>query len=124
MYDEVAIEHPMPDGAVHDGKFQTKELDRLMENYTITSDGRLVLHSVRKEFIPEEERPYYGTEEWDESPMAKLFGCVRSIPIGDVEIDFHGDLHLIGEYNGDEYRRFVARFSYGKLDYIKEINDQ
>ncbi len=64
MFDEIRCEYPLPDSIVQDHVFQTKSLERVMDSYAITRDGRLILHEVRYEQVPEEEeRPHYGTPE-------------------------------------------------------------
>lgn len=45
MFDEVNFSYRMPDGFESNG-FQTKDLDCLLDSYTITKAGRLVLDSV------------------------------------------------------------------------------
>jgi hypothetical protein len=42
MFDEVRCEYPLPDAELQDERFQTKSFYRLLENYTITKDGKLV----------------------------------------------------------------------------------
>jgi hypothetical protein len=45
MFDVVNFRYRMPDGFESNG-FQTKDLDCLMDSYSITKEGRLVLDSV------------------------------------------------------------------------------
>jgi hypothetical protein len=50
MFDYVKCEAPLPNGAVHpDDNFQTKDLDRQLDTYVITKDGRLVRHEAPRE---------------------------------------------------------------------------
>lgn len=42
MFDEVRCEYPLPDAELQDERFQTKSFYGLLENYTITKDGRLI----------------------------------------------------------------------------------
>ncbi len=56
-----------------------------MDRYTITAGGRLVLHKVKYETVPEEEREYYGTPQWEE-PFYQMIGSMRSIPVADVDV--------------------------------------
>ena len=44
MFDELRCEYELPDKEVQDEVFQTKSLDRLMDDYTITREGKLILH--------------------------------------------------------------------------------
>ena len=122
MFDEIRCDYPLPDSEVQAQVFQTKSLDNALDRYTITRDGRLILHHVRYESVPEEERPYYDTPEWETNPVARSFGCMRAVPIGDVEIPHHGDIIFhtsIGE--GKDHNRFEyrVRFTEGQVQWIK-----
>lgn len=123
VFDELRCEYPLPDAAVQDEVFQTKSLDRTMTRYTITADGRLIEHTVRCESVPEEERPYYGKPEW-EKPLNRLIGSMKSIPVRDVEVPFHGDVFFYTsrgkpQTEAFEWFEYQARFTDGKLQWIK-----
>ena len=129
LFDELKCEYPLPDAVVQEETFQTKSLNRTMDRYTISQEGRLILHKVRYEVVPEEEREYYGTPDWDEKPFVQIFGMLRSIPVGDVEIPYHGDIAFytstgsrgVGDFEWFEYR---ARFTEGRLQWIKRVPKQ
>lgn len=126
MFDDLKCEYPLPDADVQDRTFQTKSLECLMDRYTITREGRLILHKVRYEYVPEEEREYYGTPEWDEKPFVRIFGMLRSIPVGDVDMAYHGDItfytSLGSREEGDfEWFEYKARFTEGRLQWIERI---
>ncbi len=126
MFDELKCEYPLPDADVQDRTFQTKSLECLMDRYTITREGRLILHKVRYEHVPEQEREYYGTPEWDEKPFVRIFGMLRSIPVGDVDMAYHGDITFctsIGSREGEDFEWFEykARFTEGSLQWIERI---
>jgi hypothetical protein len=89
LFDKLKCLYPLPDPEVQDQWFQTKSLNKLMDRYTITQDGRLILHKVRYELVPEEEREYYGKPEWDEMPLVRLLGMMRSEPVGDIDVQLH-----------------------------------
>jgi len=91
MFDEILCEWPLPDPEVQDHVFQTKDLLNMLDRYTITKEGRLIWHRTRLENVPEEERPYWGTPDW-ESPIMRLAGMYRSVPVGDVDLNHHGYL--------------------------------
>ena len=117
MFDEIRCECLLPDSIVQDHVFQTKSLERVMDSYTITRDGRLILHEVRYEQVPEEERPHYGTPEWDH-PLMRLLGLVRSVPVGDVEVPYHGYIVFytsIGDPPDYEWFEYRAKFTDGRL---------
>lgn len=111
MFDYIRCEQPMPEGAPD--VFQTKDLDCMMDSYTITADGRLIKHQVRYEIVPEEERPYYNTPKWG-NPMYTMCGSVKSIPIGDWDTNFHGDVQFYAMSRG-RWWDFVALFKDGQL---------
>lgn len=126
MYDELKCEYPLPDAEVQDHWFQTKSLDRLLDRYSITGDGRLILHKLRCELVPEEEREYYGTPEWDEMRFVRLFGMLRSEPMGDVDVVYHGDIIFYtstgSRKEGDfQWYEYTARFTEGCLQWIKRL---
>lgn len=100
MFDYLKCKYPLPDLAVQDETFQTKSLEKVLGDYTITADGRLILHAVRYEAVPEKKRPFYDKPEW-EKPFGKIFGAMTSVPTGDVEIAFHGDVRFY------TFRRFT-----------------
>jgi hypothetical protein len=125
MFDEIRCEYPLPDAIVQDETFQTKSFDRDMAHYTITADGRLIHHTVRWESVPEEERPYYGRPEWDK-PFFRVAGSIKTIPTGDSEVPYHGDVYFYtsrGEPQTEsfEWFEYQARFTAGKLQWIKRV---
>ncbi len=97
-----------------------------MESYTITQDGRLIHHPVRHETVPEEARPFYGTPKWEQSVLTRAIGSLRAVPIGDVEVPYHGDVYFytsIGTREADDFEWFEyqARFTEGRLQWIKRV---
>jgi hypothetical protein len=131
MFDCIQCEYPLPDNPpqwiidhARNGECQTKDTPaQFMETFTITADGRLIHHTVRYESVPENERPYWNTPEWDK-PLGRVLGSIQSIPDGDVELsDYHGDLRFYS-YDENQQPRFyeyVARFTNGRLQHIKLI---
>ena len=134
MFDEIICEHPLPDGFDARGVlFQTKDLDNLLERYTITPDGRLIAHREQSESVPEEERPYYGTPEWTTTPWFQFIGSLRTVPVGNEEIPLHGDVRLyhsnicMSEPEGVatvddapiDIREYVVRFTNGRVEWIR-----
>lgn len=56
-------------------EWQTKSIDRpRMGTYRLIVDGVLLEEEWHSESVPEEERPYYGTDEWDQSPILRMAG--------------------------------------------------
>jgi hypothetical protein len=51
MYDDITCEHALPgEPKPKDNSFQTKDLDCLMDHYTITRDGRLLKRKAEVQF--------------------------------------------------------------------------
>lgn len=120
MYDHIKCEYPLPDKEVQKETFQTKDFDNVMEDYTITTSGVLIRHKTIWEPVPEEERPYYGKPEWNESPFFQIAGSIKTIPIGDEEIPYHGMVQFYTIYNGTFYE-YQAKFTDGLVVEIKRI---
>ena len=118
MFDNVKIEYEMPDPEIQNGNFQTKDLENLLDNYTITKEGRLILHQCHYEEVPEEERYYYGKPEWDENPIFQFMGSMKSVFDKDVDLNFHGILE-VHEMLGDEWFSYNLKFTDGTLVEVK-----
>lgn len=95
-------------------EYQTKNLDNLLDNYTITEKGELICHKVEYEYVPEEERPYYGKPEWNKNKLYKLCGSYRSKPIGDYLIDYTGIINFYS--NLEENRLYSINFNDGTIN--------
>lgn len=98
MFDTLKCKYPLPEKEVQEDSFQTKSLDCLLDNYTITEQGKLILHRQR----------HYET-------------AARKI-----EVDFHGNLRFYTskgsrEENNYQWFEYVARFTEGKLQWIKRL---
>jgi hypothetical protein len=130
MFDEIKCLYPLPGATkeVQEGVFQTKDFDNAMDNYTITEDGRLILHEKVYEHVPEEERPYYGKPEW-EKPIFRIFGCLKSTPIGDKEIPYHGYINIYTTcsfFSGDPYAEwfeYEIKFTDGKVESVERLKN-
>lgn len=116
MYDYVVCQHPFPDGTIHTEELQTKDFDCMMTTLTITADGRLLIEDSHYETVPEQERPYYGTSKWDENILYRLSGSIRRVVDAVRDTNYHGDF-----YFGSMTTEYVARFSNGQLDWIREV---
>lgn len=124
MYDHIWCEYKLPDEVMQEKDFQTKDLENLLDDYTITEDGLLIHHVKEYEFVPEEERPYYGTEEWDNNPIVKTFGMLKSTSVCDERVNYNGDLLFYTfwpETDGLVY--YKASFIDGKLIGLKRGTD-
>jgi hypothetical protein len=116
MFDNIKCDYPLPDSEGMEEVFQTKDLENVMDELTITKEGRLILHSVVWEVVPEEERPYYGKPEW-EMGIFKMFGSLRRIPTGDRDLKFHGILNMY-RIKEDFMYEYDLQFTDGNLTKI------
>ena len=94
MFDTIHCEYPLPDTRHQDLEFQTKDLECLLSNYTITCDGRLVLHARG------------GRRGLDRDIEWPLHGDLR----------FYTSIKISGESIWVEY---VARFTHGLVEWIR-----
>ncbi len=79
-----------------------------MVKFTITKAGRLIEHKVRDEMLEVQG------SDW---PIFK------SVPIGDIDLEYHGDICFSGAAKNGPLMEFVARFTDGQLTWIKKIED-
>jgi hypothetical protein len=100
MYDIVVFDAELPGLPPQSRRFQTKSLDRCLDRYTVTREGRLCLS---------------GNEMADDEPAA------GQPETEDVDIDFHGDIRLVSEGEGGEY---IARFTHGTLEWVQPLDAQ
>jgi len=108
MFDDVYCEADLPPGHPESERsFQTKSLCNCLDRFTITKAGRLILHRVRYESAGERRLGL----PW-----------MKSIPVGDVDTEFHGDIQLLGGA-GDCLVEYVARFTHGTLEWIRPLSE-
>lgn len=124
MFNNLYSDYPLPfDFGAEDPKtidFQTKDFDCLMDNYKITSDGKLIKEYSEWENVPPEERKYPPGD------INHFIGSLRKINIYWGEIQYHGVINFYtyrekGE-NFSEWIEFDAIFSHGKLEEIELKN--
>jgi len=126
LYDDVKCKYKLPDAprVVQNDVFQTKDLDCMMCSYTITEDGGLVQHIYEYYEVPEEERPNYGTPEWENKPLAKLIGSMGSKFLEDKEINYHGIISIYTIAKGNAWWEYEIKFTDGKVIDVKRINEK
>jgi hypothetical protein len=108
MFDDVYCEADLPPGHPEsEREFQTKSLCNCMDRFTITKEGRLVLHTFRY-------------ESSGERGGGLLSMGMTAIPTGDVDTEFHGDIELVTSV-GDRLVEYVARFTHGTLEWIRPL---
>ncbi len=126
MFDELTIEYPFPDPEFQGDTFQTKDLECMMDRYTITADGSLVHHQTHYEDVPEEERPNYGKPEWEKGAFYRAMGMLKVVPDGDVVLsDMHGDIYISASRDANKdwrYYQWRVRFTHGKVESITLVD--
>ncbi len=98
LYDSIHCEYPLPNPEAQDILFQTKNLWRNFDKYTLTEEGRLVLPCTRTE---KGQRIHYA----------------------DMDTFYHGILEFYGEtlpYPGDVVI-LEAQFWEGQLTSVEEV---
>jgi 3-mercaptopyruvate sulfurtransferase SseA len=98
MFDTIKCEHPLPDPRHQELEFQTKDLERYLNHYTITLDGRLIRHPRSGERAP--------------------------APCRDIEWPIHGDLRMYAEGADSEWVEYVVRFTHGRLEWIERAPEE
>lgn len=96
MFDTITCEYPLPVAEHQDLEFQTKDLENLLDHYAITHEGRLIRKPRR--------------------------GLARG-PARDVPWPLHRDLRFYtstGEGEARQWIEYVARFTYGRVEWIRD----
>jgi len=98
MFDTIRCEYALPDKEFQEESFQTKCLECLLDEYTVTKRGRLILHM---------QRPYQKKSK-------------------DIDIEYHGDIRFytsIGTrgQGSFEWIEYQVRFTEGKVQWIKRV---
>lgn len=102
--------------------WQTKSIGRpAMRTFRITPDGRLLEEEFHTEEVPEEERPHYGTEKWDE-PLFRMAGSFRRVHDGWMERPYNGVIRFTASVD-EALLAYEARFTDGRLVAIRDTSD-
>ena len=124
MFDDVKCNYPLPE--IKSGvEFQTKSFGDgitggFMDNYTITEEGRLIFHKVAWETVPEEERPYWGKPEWKKNPLMQVCGSIKTVPICDEDMDYHGLINIYTLWL-EEWFEYSIEFTHGKITNVERL---
>ncbi len=118
--------------------FQTKSLDSSLSTYVLKSEG-LFDRRYQREEVPPEERPYYGTREWEEGDeeyrenpnhfLAFLYGPEHYQEYGkfkivgyqDLNIHYHGDLTFYASHKDLDLPKELAN-RYTLVEYIARLD--
>ena len=106
LFDEIRCEYPLPYSGYQvppEHIFQTKSLECMGDNYTITADGRLILHRKR-----------YGSLRAVPPCDEELFSCHG-------EVRFYDAVAVRGE-PGRVWIEYKAHFTEGRLSLIEVAN--
>lgn len=97
MFDDVKCEYPLPDEWAQDLGFQTKDLHCLMDQYTITKEGRLIQHIWEYEGTPKAELPYPDALA---GSLQSIMGITRRIDSSErlIDTNYHGLLRMIAAH--------------------------
>lgn len=114
MYDEITVHYPLPDNPPIN-VFQTKDLECMLDDYTITTEGRLIHHVYTYECV--------------DDPGSFVGYYMKIISAELVDTGYHGDLNF---YNTDRdsvtgghtWWEYVARFTDGTLQWIKRVEER
>jgi len=122
MFDEIKCEYPLPEKFkfLQNKTFQTKDFYNVMDEYTITKNGKLVRQKFKYEVVEEKNRPYFGTPEWNKSPFSKMIGSLKKCIDKKEMIEFHGYIRFCTVVSGNFYE-FTAKFTDGKLVKISPV---
>lgn len=125
LYSNVKCEYKLPGAPreVQNDIFQTKDFECEMYDYTITEDGELFLSVYECYEVPEEERPYYGTPEWEEKPFKKLFGSTGREFVENRKINHHGIIFIYTIAKDKKWWEYEIKFTDGKVINVKKINE-
>ena len=125
LYDtlEFPTEIPLPeldsDTDLSTITWQTKSIGRpAMRTFRITPDGRLLEEECHTEEVADEERPYYGTDKWDD-PFFRMAGSHRRIHDGWTERQYHGIVRFIASVD-DGLLEYEAKFTDGRLVALRD----
>lgn len=116
LFDDVKIDYPLPEPAHNGYDYQTKDLECLMQRYTITEDGRLLQHAFHLEVVPGETRKIFGSE----------VSALTRVEDGDVEIPHHGDVFVYTSRAGvptpEGWIEYRVRFTEGRVSSVVQID--
>lgn len=96
--------------------FQTKSLHRCMDEYEISKEGKLLLHSYRIESTPYEPD---NSKDW-----TVTFGKLKRIFERTSIVDYHGIINFYGVGKDDKIYEFNAKFTDGNLVTIVRLENE
>jgi hypothetical protein len=111
LCDYVTLEGEYPGCALPRGsRCQSQSLYAAGSEFAITAEGKLMQHVYRYENDPEQLHPLGWTRR-------------KRIHLRDEVIAYHGDLLLMYLESAAGLKEWVARFTHGRLEWIKPLDD-
>lgn len=104
----------MFDYITHEGRrYQTKDTpDQYLSEYRIVN-GRLLGDVWHMESVPKAQCPYPDAPE---SSLLSIVGCMqRVIDKADVDLNWHGYIHMVPDVGDDDSADYRAKFTDGNL---------
>ncbi len=103
VFDTIHCDYPLPDPEYQDEEFQTKDLDRTLDRYRITADGRLWR-------LPRKIAPFAkDTPPPDAADKSE-------------DMNYHGELCFYTDTDKG-WLEYHARFTYGTVDWIRRAGE-
>jgi hypothetical protein len=117
MFDEIRCEYPLQDPAHNKLSFQTKDLENVLDNYTITKEGRLLREAYDAEWV--EEDPAVVAKKKAEGRLC-FGGHIKRSNIRMEDQNYHGYITFYDNIKGkdgaeDEWVEYKAKFTDGTL---------
>lgn len=101
------------------GPFQSKSLNCMMGVYHIADDGRLLMETGKWEIAPDSEQPPTSDN------IRKLYDRVFRLQYRETEdVEYHGILNFYTYVGRTELAEFNAKFTDGKLVWIKRFFEE
>lgn len=121
MFDDIKCEYPLPDAEAQGETFQTKDLDCLLDTFTITKEGRLMYHAYDTLIVPEDERTLCkGIPPEKRTELQKTCGMFGRKNERLEDENYHGYLRFYTSINGVQYE-YMAKFTDGDVESIDRV---
>jgi hypothetical protein len=94
MFDYIKFECKLPDYVDQyiTQEWQTKSLDRHMDEYLVDANNQLFKSIFYYEDVPEKDRPFYNTPEWEKDGLFRLAGSHKAVFDKYEKMDYTGEV--------------------------------
>ena len=103
LYDTLHCDYPLPDPEFQGEEFQTKDLEKTLDRYRISADGRLWRLPRRIDLFAKDNRPPDAAEQAE-------------------DMKYHGELCFYTSTD-QGWLEYDARFTHGTLDWIRRAGE-